>query len=308
MKAPFIQVYILTYNRPEYLTQAIQSVLNQSYDNFSVIVSDNSTNDETEKQLQSFHHPKLTYIRRIPSTPSLDHYRTVLSEASSDYFMIFHDDDIMEPDCLRILSAELNESPSAAAAAGNANVFWDSKSIPKRKMFKQGKDKRTFQNPDELAGLYLTFEGIAPFPSYMYRKNLIDGLLLNPEEGGQNADVSFLLKVLNRGEIIWVNRCIMSYRKHSSQDSQGPNIKDMQSLLSIIHENTGISKKTYEARYFRHKAWAGVLKSYFFKTGGKLSEKRMKTVYWSIFRFSPFDIFLKLFIWRIRAVFSSKRT
>ncbi len=43
---PFIQVYILCYNRPKFVKEAVASVLKQSYLNFEVIVSDNSTNNE----------------------------------------------------------------------------------------------------------------------------------------------------------------------------------------------------------------------------------------------------------------------
>ncbi|MBT3225124.1 MAG: glycosyltransferase [Deltaproteobacteria bacterium] len=307
-KTQTIHIYLLTYNRPQYFLQALHSVLNQNFEDFLVIVSDNSTNDETEKLVQTIHHPKLQYIKRTPSTPSLEHYRTVLSEVSSEYFMIFHDDDIMDPDCLSILSSDLDASPTAAAVGGNAEIFWDTKNRFKRRFFKPAKQNRVLQHPNELAKIYLTFEGLAPFPSYMYRKSLINGLNLDPEEGGQGADVSFLLKVLQRGEIIWENRCIMQYRKHHSQDSQGLDIKDLLQLLNHIHKNTDVSRKSFESNFFRYKSWAGVLKSQFFQTGGKLTDNRMKMIYRAIFCFSPFDIFLKLFIWRIRAIIAGVKS
>jgi glycosyltransferase involved in cell wall biosynthesis len=45
---PEIQIFIATYNRPTLVVNAINSVLNQDFDSFEVIVSDNSSNDETE--------------------------------------------------------------------------------------------------------------------------------------------------------------------------------------------------------------------------------------------------------------------
>ncbi|MBU2643489.1 glycosyltransferase family 2 protein [bacterium] len=308
MKTPPICVYLLTYNRPQYFLQALYSLLNQHFENFQVIVSDNSTNDETEILIQTIHHPKLQYIRRTPSTPSLEHYRRVLSEVTSEYFMIFHDDDIMEPDCLQILSSVLDTTPAAAAVGGNAKIFWDNKIRFTRLFFKPEKENRVFRNGTEFAKKYLTFDGVAPFPSYMYRKSLVQGLHLEAQEGGQSADVSFLLKILKRGEIVWDNRCVMQYRKHLAQDSQGPDIKELYQLLRFIYRNTDIPKRSFEAAYYRHKAWAGVLKSRFFNTGGKFTDKRMKRIYRSIFCFSPFDIFLKLFIWRIHAIIARRRT
>ena len=39
---------IPTYNRPQYLEFALNSVLQQTYKNFEVIISDDSPNDDTE--------------------------------------------------------------------------------------------------------------------------------------------------------------------------------------------------------------------------------------------------------------------
>jgi len=306
LKAPAIQVFILSYNRPDYLIQSLNSVLQQDCERFSVIVSDNSTNGETSRRIRQIEHPGLQYIRRVPSVSSLEHYATVLREASAAYFMLFHDDDLMEPGCLRILSSTLDAFPSAAAVSANAQVFWDQGGGPGRRMFRQKARYRFFSSAAELAQRYLAFEGIAPFPSYMYRRRLVEGLDLQAEEGGQTADVSFLLKILGRGEIIWVNHTVMQYRKHPGQDSQGPSLRDMRSLLRFISANTGIARSSRAMKYYRHKTWAGVLKSRFLKNGGRLENKRMRRVYRSIFRFSPLDIFLKLFAWRLRAVFRSR--
>ena len=47
MKDPLISVIIPTYNRFEYLTNAIDSVQNQTYKNFEIIV----VNDESQKNI-----------------------------------------------------------------------------------------------------------------------------------------------------------------------------------------------------------------------------------------------------------------
>ena len=49
-----VTILIPTYNRPQYLKFALESVLNQTYQNLEIVISDNSPNDETESMLQSF--------------------------------------------------------------------------------------------------------------------------------------------------------------------------------------------------------------------------------------------------------------
>ena len=49
-----IQIFIASYNRPHLVVKTIDSVLSQTFNSFNVIVSDNSTNDETESLLTSY--------------------------------------------------------------------------------------------------------------------------------------------------------------------------------------------------------------------------------------------------------------
>ncbi|MBU3914985.1 glycosyltransferase family 2 protein [bacterium] len=305
---PKVQVFILTHNRPEYLGYTLQSVLNQNFEDYSVIVSDNSTTSETELMMQEEHDPRLLYIRRNPTVPPIDHFNLVLTEAKSKYFMIFHDDDIMEPDCLKILSTTLDGNSEAVAVGGNASIFWNNNRFTSGKFIKKSRHNRTISSSDELAKAYLLFDDLAPFPSYMYRTQLVDGIKINLEEGGKHADVSFLMKVLERGSLIWENQCVMRYRKHTSQDSQAASLKDMTALFHFIFKNTSISKKNNEVKYYRYKTWAGRLKSKMMVSNGKLAEKKLKKIYWAIFLFSPFDIFFRLFIWQLYFTFRPKRT
>ena len=51
---PKVLIIIPTFNRPQYFSIALESVINQTYRNLKIIVSDNSTNDETEKLIQPY--------------------------------------------------------------------------------------------------------------------------------------------------------------------------------------------------------------------------------------------------------------
>ena len=51
---PLITVTIPTFNRPKYFQEALESVLNQTYRNFEIVVSDDGTNDETENLIQPY--------------------------------------------------------------------------------------------------------------------------------------------------------------------------------------------------------------------------------------------------------------
>ena len=60
---PTVSVVMPTYNRAHLLGQAVQSVLNQTYQDFELIVVDDGSADNTEEVVKSFDDRRLKYIR-----------------------------------------------------------------------------------------------------------------------------------------------------------------------------------------------------------------------------------------------------
>ena len=52
MNSSKVLVVITTYNRIYYLEQAIQSVLSQSYKDIEILISDNSTNEDSREMIE----------------------------------------------------------------------------------------------------------------------------------------------------------------------------------------------------------------------------------------------------------------
>ena len=54
-----LDVFIVTYNRAQYLKHSIQSVLAQTYSNFELTILDNCSTDNTQEVCGSFSDPRL---------------------------------------------------------------------------------------------------------------------------------------------------------------------------------------------------------------------------------------------------------
>jgi len=93
-KEPLVSVVITTYNRAGLLRQAIESVLNQTYNNTEIIVVDDGSTDDTEQVVKSFNSPKIQYIWTEnwggPARP-----RNIgIREARGEYIAFCDDDDV----------------------------------------------------------------------------------------------------------------------------------------------------------------------------------------------------------------------
>ena len=96
---PLVTIAIPTYNRADaYLKQAIQSALSQTYSNIEIIVSDNCSTDDTESLVKSFYDPCLRYIRHKKNIGANNNFNYCLQKARGDYFLLLHDDDLIDDD------------------------------------------------------------------------------------------------------------------------------------------------------------------------------------------------------------------
>jgi len=62
IKNPTISVIIPTYNRANFIDVAIKSVLNQSYQDFEIIIVDDGSTDNTEEIVKNFNDFRINYF------------------------------------------------------------------------------------------------------------------------------------------------------------------------------------------------------------------------------------------------------
>lgn len=64
MKNPFFSIIIPTYNREKFLKIAVDSVLNQTFTDFELIIIDDGSNDNTKQMIAEFANSKIRYIHQ----------------------------------------------------------------------------------------------------------------------------------------------------------------------------------------------------------------------------------------------------
>nr|WP_246559443.1 glycosyltransferase family 2 protein [Geoanaerobacter pelophilus] len=232
-------IYILCHNRPDFARQTIQSVLGQSSQAFELIVSDNSSNDDVGLMLGD-EFPDVTYIRRAPMLQPLEHFNRCIEEAQTDYFCLFHDDDVMSQDYVEEMEKCLEAYPLAIALGCNAKIESFGK-LEARSSFRSFRQHEIIKSPQDLARRYFSGaqSGIAPFPGYLYNRQLVADERL-PVEGGKYADVTWLLNLAGKGSVVWINKPLMTYRIHGSSDGTVESLRDRLRFLGYLKKNRTI--------------------------------------------------------------------
>ena len=95
-----VTVGLPTYNRADYLREAIDSVLAQSMRDFILVISDNASTDDTPEIVASYDDPRIVYRRHTENQGWIPNFNASLEGATTDYAMFLCDDDLLRPGAL----------------------------------------------------------------------------------------------------------------------------------------------------------------------------------------------------------------
>lgn len=97
---PTVSVIIPTYNRAHLVSRAIESVLNQTYQDFEIIVVDDGSMDDTEEIVRSFKNERIRYIRHDKNKGEAAARNTGIKAAEGEYIAFQDSDDEWIPEKL----------------------------------------------------------------------------------------------------------------------------------------------------------------------------------------------------------------
>ena len=118
-----LSVIMTVHNGEAHIREAVASVLNQTYEDFEMIVVDNNSTDRSVSVVESFSDRRIKVFplgRNIDRTPALN---LALRQATGRYFAILDADDIAYPARLALQVRYLISNPEVALVAGRVDWF-----------------------------------------------------------------------------------------------------------------------------------------------------------------------------------------
>lgn len=249
---PTLTIFLLTHNRTEQALAAIESILSQTSDDYQLVVSDNSDTNELQQHLDQYK-DKLVYLKRPLVLEALKHFNQCLSEVNTEYFCLFHDDDLM---LSTYVSNFLNaKERHRDAVAFGCNAYLENSGVRTGVSFKS---KQHYVGPilfNSLIAKYFSKNqsGIAPFPSYIYKRCVAQSLSF-AVDAGKYGDVRFLIQIATFGKMIWINLPMMIYKIHESNDSGNESRRDRLRFLRFLRNLSDLDEELLsDYRYFLYK-------------------------------------------------------
>lgn len=107
--------FLLPAYKVSFLEQSINSILNQKFKDFEIIISDDCSPNNIKEIVNNFHDSRITYQRNdknIGAENMVNHWNLLLSKANGDYIIMASDDDIYEPNFLSEINDLITKYPN----------------------------------------------------------------------------------------------------------------------------------------------------------------------------------------------------
>lgn len=112
--SPRVVVGLLVYNGEKYLAETIDSILNQTFTDFSLLIADNASTDSTQAICLEYakKDPRITYHRHAENIGSSGNHNFLFQPGDAPYFKWASHDDPLEPDYLQRCVELLDQDPT----------------------------------------------------------------------------------------------------------------------------------------------------------------------------------------------------
>lgn len=229
--SPKISVIVITYNRPDYLKETVESILNQTFTNFELIIVDNCSNYDFHALVNDFSDSRIKAFQNQNGGVIAVNRNFGILKASGEYIALCDDDDLWFPEKLQKQLTLMESSPKIGLCCTASSYI---NQTTTRSIFRRTLSYLNFIliGSNLIPGKYLLlFIPYVTNSSVMLRKSVLTEVGLLDEDPALKAveDYDLWLRISLKYRVYFLRNKLVNYRLHSQQvsgtDQNGPIIK-----------------------------------------------------------------------------------
>ncbi len=223
MENPVVNVFISSFNRVDYLKQAVESVLNQSYPYIRIIIVDDASTDESPiiaKKFEKKYPDKVIAICKKSNKGVCDSLNIALKYCSScEYFALLADDDLWHPNKLEKQMIIFKKNKNIGVVITEAKII-DVNGIDTGKYFHDIYSYKNELDDDVARYIFLrgnficsasavvSYEALQTFDSYI------------PNQIGYLTDLFMWVFITSKFKLYYLKEPLTYYRIHTNNVSK----------------------------------------------------------------------------------------
>ena len=204
-----ITIIIPTYNKVDYISQTIESALNQTYSNYEILIVDDASSDGTDLVIKKYLSDKVRYFKHEKNLGPSITYNDGILMSDSKYVTILDNDDILLPNHLEVVMSEFKRSDCVSVVFPTLKVIDERNRDLKRIISPPYKDKYQLLN-------HLFYKGNdIPSPGVSFKKSIFKEIpAFNPSLILMH-DYDLNVRLLMYAETVNISKPTVLYRRFS---------------------------------------------------------------------------------------------
>lgn len=228
---PLVSVIMATFNEsPRIVSEAISSILNQTYKNIELLIFDDSTKEETKICIDEFARDERVKINRfnmrLGFVPSLN---KGLETAKGQYIARMDGDDISLPDRIEKEVSFLQAHPEVAVVGGQIDIINEDSGVVSH---------RTYPTGTIEMWMYSCARCPVAHPTVLMRTEIKDAGYRYNEELKVCEDLDLWLRLLNNGyKLANLEDTVLKYRVQSNFNEKRVNDSQRKCMADVRKAN-----------------------------------------------------------------------
>lgn len=199
----------------------------QDYSNLEILVCDNASTDGTDAYMATLEDPRIRYIRHAENVGANGNFNSCLENATGEYFLLLHDDDVLEPGFVSSCVDALPPGGVGVVRTGVRVIDANGRIMSETPANEGGLDGadvllRWFQRK---AALY--------FASTLYNTRRLREIGGFDSPHGLYQDVKATVILMARYGQVAVPRVLANFRRHD--DNRGTSVRAIQWAEDAVH-------------------------------------------------------------------------
>lgn len=120
---PFFSICIPVYNACDYIERTIESVLDQDFEDFEIVILDNASTDGTSQLIDRYVDERLRIVRNKVTVPPDENWTRVVNLAEGKWTKLVCADDLLKKGALAKISEDIEKNPQVSVHVGRRDII-----------------------------------------------------------------------------------------------------------------------------------------------------------------------------------------
>lgn len=210
---PIVSVVIPSYNHEKYIEETLGSILNQTFQDFEIIITDDGSSDETVNKIKKFNDPRIKLFTFEKNKGACRAVNNCIINSKGKYIAYVSSDDVWELNKLEKQLEYIKENPEIGAVFTKAQII-DEDSNPyeaKNHVYSSIFDQENRSREEWLNHFFFKGNCIC-HPSILINKDIYDEVGLYNEKMANIPDFEMWVRICLKYDIHIMDEKLIKFR------------------------------------------------------------------------------------------------